>query len=104
VIEKSHAYCSLFEVIFYNNAWGEKKMNTEIATERLMTQALPTNVVQVTLPASAYFNLDRFQKVQATVLGRLGHSSCTSGFDIRYDFAKRFVVDEKLNINEVSVG
>lgn len=80
-------------------------MTTRLAAETLVAQqALTSNVVQVKLPASAYFKLDSFQKVQVAVLGRLGCPQCTSGFDIRYDFAKRFVVDEKLNIQEVSVG
>jgi hypothetical protein len=59
-----------------------------------------SNVVRVSLPASAYFDIDATQKLQKDILGRLGCPGCTSGWDIRWDLHRRFVVDEKLNIHE----
>lgn len=54
--------------------------------------------VKVTLPAKAAFDIDTFVKVQRDIFDRLGHSMCVSGFDIRWNFEDRFVVDEKLHI------
>lgn len=55
-------------------------------------------VVHVSLPAEVAFDFDRFQKVQQDILGRLGCQACCSGWDIRWDLARRFVVDEQLNV------
>ncbi len=68
------------------------------------TARLSTNVVRVTLPAKVAFDLKSFQKVQASILDRLGCPACCSGYDIRFDITRRFLVDEKLNINEGLVG
>jgi hypothetical protein len=57
-----------------------------------------SNVVRVSVPTEVYFNLDKIQKVQKEILGRLGHLACYSGWDIRLDLEKNFVVDEKLNV------
>lgn len=50
------------------------------------------NVVRVTLPIEAYFNLDKFQEAQRDVLGKLGCLACCSGWDIRYDIERNFVI------------
>jgi hypothetical protein len=65
---------------------------------------LSTNVVRVTLPAKAAFDLKSFQKVQASILDRLGCPACCSGYDIRFDITRRFLVDEKLNVHETLGG
>ena len=62
-----------------------------------------TNLVRVSMPAEAYFNLDKFQRVQKDILGRLGCPACTSGYDIRYTLHRRFLVDEKLNVNPIAL-
>lgn len=54
--------------------------------------------VQVTIPAEVAFDLDRFQRVQRDILGRLGCMACCSGWDIRYDVERRFIVDARLNV------
>lgn len=59
-------------------------------------------VVQVSVPSEVYFNLSQFQKVQESILGRLGCRACTSGWDIRFDLQRRFLVDEKLNVREAA--
>ncbi|MCF7220716.1 hypothetical protein [Marilutibacter chinensis] len=56
------------------------------------------NVIKVSLPASAYYDLSTFQKVQKDILGRLGCLACCSGWDIRWDVQRNFLVDEKLNV------
>jgi hypothetical protein len=56
--------------------------------------------VQVSLPASVAFDLDRFQEVQRSILDKLGCGACCSGWDIRFDLQRQFLVDEKLNIRE----
>jgi hypothetical protein len=56
------------------------------------------NVIRVSLPASTYYDLGAFQKVQKDILGRLGCLACCSGWDIRWDLQRNFLVDEKLNI------
>lgn len=58
--------------------------------------------VQVTIPAEVAFDLESFQKVQKDILGRLGCMACCSGFDIRFDIARRFVVDSNLEVRAES--
>jgi hypothetical protein len=67
-------------------------------------RASGSNVVRVTLPTEVYYNLDKLQKVQKEILGRLGHAMCYSGFDIRWDHEKYFVVDQQLNIKAGGPG
>jgi hypothetical protein len=57
-----------------------------------------SNVISVAVPAAAYYNLDRLQEIQRTVLGKLGHVACVSGWDIRFDMLRQFVVNEKLEV------
>ncbi|RSZ60828.1 hypothetical protein HF313_17970 [Massilia atriviolacea] len=57
-----------------------------------------TRAVSVSLPSQVYFDLDQFQRVQKELLGQLGCPACTSGFDIRYDIQRRFVVDASLSV------
>lgn len=56
--------------------------------------------IEVSLPVSVAFDLDRFQEVQRSILDRLGCQACCSGWDIRYDIQRRFLVDDKMNIRE----
>ncbi len=68
-------------------------------------KAAGTNqVVNVTLPAEVAFDFDRFSKVQRDILGKLGCMACCSGFDIRWDFARQFHVDEELNVRTAGLG
>jgi hypothetical protein len=59
-----------------------------------------SRVVQVTLPAEVANNLEKFQRVQKDILGKLGCMACCSGWDIRWDVFQNFHVDEKLNVIE----
>lgn len=58
--------------------------------------SLDDKTIRVTVPATAMYDLDQMQKIQREVLGRLGCPACCSGFDIRFDLARRFMVDEDL--------
>ncbi len=61
-----------------------------------------SNVVRVAVPASVHNNLEMIQKVQREILGKLGCLACCSGWDIRFDFQKQFVVDKNMNIKEIA--
>ena len=63
-----------------------------------LPSAAETHVVEVHLPAKVGFDLERFQEVQRRVFDRLGHSMCVSGFDIRWRFEQRLLVDDDLAI------
>lgn len=56
------------------------------------------NLVRVTVPARVAYDLGSMQKVTASVLGKLGCEACHSGFDIRFDVVREFIVDEKLGV------
>lgn len=59
------------------------------------------NQVRVSIPARVAFDLKSIQKVTAQVLGQLGCDACHSGFDIRFDVVRDFVVDANLNVRAV---
>jgi len=61
-------------------------------------------VVRVTLPAKIAYDLNAFQKAQASILDKLGCQACCSGWDIRFDLARSFLVDEELNVKEIIGG
>lgn len=63
-------------------------------------QPLGARTVHVTLPVSVAFDLDRFQEVQRSILDRLGCQACCSGWDIRFDIQRRFLIDDKMTIRE----
>jgi hypothetical protein len=58
----------------------------------LNPQPLPPRV-QVAVPNEILFDLERFQKVQASILGRAGHPGCTSGLQIDWHNYENWVVD-----------
>jgi len=60
-----------------------------------------SSIVRVSVAPSVYFKLDAIQKVQKDILGRLGCLACCSGWDIRFDLQRQFIVDEKLNVREI---
>lgn len=70
----------------------------QVERSELIRAAGLTNVVRVSVPVDLYFNLDKIQQVLKSILGRLGCMACCSGWDIRFDLERRFVVDEKLNV------
>jgi len=72
----------------------------EVADAKVSATAVSRSV-RVTLPREVAYDLDRFTKIQKDILGKLGCLACCSGFDIRWDFEQRFVVDAKLNVQSV---
>jgi hypothetical protein len=78
--------------------WGLGAMADEMA----QSASALDRVVHVTLPAEVAFDIDRFTKVQIGILGKLGCMACCSGWDIRYDIQKRFVVDTDLNVRDAT--
>ena len=69
---------------------------------KIGTWPTPERAVRVSLPAKVAFNLQSFQKVQASILDRLGCPACCSGWDIRFDIVRSFSVNDKLKINEIA--
>jgi hypothetical protein len=67
---------------------------SEFSMDRIELQA--PRVVRVSVPAKVLNDLDAIQQVQRDVLGQLGCQACCSGFDIRFDVARQFLVDEQL--------
>ena len=65
---------------------------------------MPENAVRVALPKEVAYDLRSFQKLQASILDRLGCPNCTSGADIRYEIARHFAIDKKLKLNDQFSG
>ena len=68
------------------------------------TWPTPERAVQVSIPAKVAFDIKAFQKIQTSILDRLGCQACCSGWDIRWDISRGFGVDDKLNIHEKFPG
>lgn len=64
---------------------------------------LANNLVRVAVPVEVAFDLKRMQQVQKSILGRLGCLACCSGWDIRWEFENRFIVDKELNVQPVGL-
>lgn len=71
---------------------------------KIGTWPTPERAVRVALPAKVAYNLESFQKIQASILDRLGCPACCSGWDIRFDTIRSFSVNEKLRVNELAPG
>ncbi len=57
----------------------------------------------VTVRVPRNLTLEQAQKVIATVVGKLGHVACFSGFDIRFDTAVDYAVNPAtLEVHEVA--
>lgn len=59
----------------------------------LNPQPLPPGAIRVAVPHEILNDLERFQKVQASVLNRAGCPHCTSGLQIDWLHYKDWVVD-----------
>jgi hypothetical protein len=66
-----------------------------------LSSASAGNPVRVRIPAQVAHDLKAMQRVTASVLGQLGCEACHSGFDIRYDVVREFVVNEQLDVKAV---
>ena len=65
---------------------------------KLQQPTRENRVVRVSLPADVVNDLEKFQRVQKDILGRLGCTACCSGWDIRWDAFQDFHVDKELNV------
>jgi hypothetical protein len=57
--------------------------------------ALNNRTVTVTIPREIAFDLKKIQRIQETLVGRLGHPGCYSGFDILFRQEVEFIADAK---------
>ena len=53
--------------------------------------------VHIDIPPEVAFDIDRMAEITRTIMGRLGCDGCHSGFDLRFNVARRWVFDAKLN-------
>jgi hypothetical protein len=65
---------------------------------RLQARQLANRTVRVAVPADIGNDLDKFQRLQKDILGKLGCMACCSGWDIRWDTFTDFQVDKNLKI------
>lgn len=70
----------------------------------LNPQPLPPRAVRVAVPGEIFNDLERFQKVQASILGRLGCPGCTSGLQILWHDYENWVVDVEGSVRPVAPG
>jgi hypothetical protein len=70
----------------------------------LNPQPLPPRAVRVAAPGEILNDLARFQKVQASVLGRAGCPGCTSGLQIIWQDFENWVVDIEGSVRPVAPG
>ncbi len=77
-------------------------MNKKSALPAVNATIAAGRTIRVSLPTSVANDLATFQKVQASILDRLGCPNCTSGYHIHFDMISSFSVDDNLNIREIS--
>jgi hypothetical protein len=73
----------------------------------LNPQPLPpgrADVIRVSAPGSVLNNLETFQRVQASVLKRVGCPTCTSGMHLLWQAFTDFTVNEAGEVRSVAPG
>jgi hypothetical protein len=73
-------------------------------TPTLPTDPVPWRRVTVYVPRDVAFNLDKMNQVTKSVLGRLGCPGCHSGRLIDYHIIEDFVVNSKLEVQDLPGG
>lgn len=63
-------------------------------------QSLDARRVNVSIPAEFANDIKHFSKIQKDILGRLGCMACCSGWDIRWNVERDFIIDMKGNIGQ----
>jgi hypothetical protein len=77
---------------------------TQQPTVAINPQPFPPSQVRVLLTRDVAYNLEKMQKVTATVLGRLGCGGCHSGHILDFRVIQDFVVNPKtLEVTEVGL-
>jgi hypothetical protein len=70
----------------------------------LNPQPLPPREQLVHLPAEILYDLEAFQRVQASLLAKAGHQGCTSGLQFRWLAYEEWVVDPAGQVRPVVAG
>jgi len=78
----------------------------ETVMAALNPQPLPPleHPIQVHAPAEILFDLEAFQRVQASVLAKAGHPGCTSGMQFLWQAYEEFAVDPSGEVQPVLPG
>jgi len=64
----------------------------------------PRSTLRVAAPSGVLFDLEKFQRAQASVLGRVGCPMCTSGLDLHWQALVDYEVDLAGNVRDVAAG
>jgi hypothetical protein len=75
-----------------------------LITPALPTDPVPWRRVSVYLPREVAFDLDKMNQVTKSVLDRLGCPGCHSGRLIDYLIIEDFVVNSKLEVQDLPGG
>jgi hypothetical protein len=70
----------------------------------LNPQPLPPRSITVHVPPSVLYDIEAFQKVQRSVLGRAGCPGCTSGGHFIWQAYEEFVVTPSLEVRPLMGG
>jgi len=74
-----------------------------MAQVELNPQPLPPGrVIRVHAPDSVLFDLEKFQRAQASVLRQIGHPTCTSGVNVFWETYSEYAVDPSGEAQPVS--
>jgi hypothetical protein len=77
----------------------------DMANVELNPQPLPPGLtIRVHAPASVMFDLETFQRAQASVLKQVGHPGCTSGVNLFWQVYSEYAVDPSGEARAVSGG
>jgi hypothetical protein len=77
----------------------------DMADVELNPQPLPPGrAIRVHVPASVMFDLEAFQRAQASVLKQVGHPGCTSGVNLFWQTYSEYAVDPSGEARPVSGG
>jgi hypothetical protein len=76
-----------------------------MADVELNPQPLPPGFsIRVNVPAAVMFDLEKFQKAQASVLAHAGCPRCTSGLNVLWQLHSDYVVDPSGEARPVGAG
>jgi hypothetical protein len=75
-----------------------------MASVMLPQDPVPMRRVNVYVSREVAFNLDKMNQVTKTVLGRLGCDQCHSGRQIDFHIVEDFVVNAKLELQDLPGG
>lgn len=78
--------------------WLAGALASNLSRVALNPQPLPPLPTTVTLASEVSFDLAKVQESVAKIAGRLGCTSCCSGFDISFRHELDFMIDANLNV------